>query len=91
MGVEFFGEEKTQNTISALFSVLSLSLARPAPSPPRPARMAVEFYTTSTPSTAVQRTEISRLAQLLDAKKVEYTTVSVCLDARMQAPRRRSG
>ena len=37
--------------------------------------MAVEFFTTSTPSTAVQRTESSRLQQLLDAKKVAYTTV----------------
>ena len=37
--------------------------------------MAVELYVTSTPSTAVQRTEISRLAQLLDVKKVAYTTV----------------
>lgn len=36
----------------------------------------VFFYTSSTPSTAVQKTEISRLQQLLDVKKVEYDTVS---------------
>ena len=36
----------------------------------------VVFYTSSTPSTAVQKTEISRLQQLLDVKKVEYDTVS---------------
>lgn len=35
----------------------------------------VVFYTSSTPATAVQKTEISRLQQLLDVKKVDYDTV----------------
>ena len=39
--------------------------------------MPVELFTTTTPSTAVQRTEISRARQLLDIKKVVFVEVGI--------------
>jgi len=46
----------------------------------------VTLYTSTTPSSSKQRTECTRFAQLLQAKKVEHVEVCVrvCVCVRMQ-------
>ncbi len=52
--------------------------------PPPP--VVVTLYTSTTPSSSKQRTECTRFAQLLQAKKVEHVEVCVrvCVCVRMQ-------